>query len=148
MKRFSKAITTVFGIGYTPIASGTVGSFAALILYYFVKENIFIQVSIIVIGIFLGFLTIPQVEKETGRKDPSIIVLDEVIGMFIALFLLPGTFGYMIAGFFLFRLFDILKPFPGRRLEKIPGTIGVIGDDVIAGIYANLILHLFHYLFK
>jgi phosphatidylglycerophosphatase A len=77
-----------------------------------------------------------------ARNDPSLVVVDEVAGFLLALFLVPLTFGQICIGFFLFRLFDVLKPFPIRNLENLRGGLGVVADDLLAGVYANLSLRL------
>jgi len=87
----------------------------------------------------LGYLTIDQAEERFGA-DSKMIVWDEYVGMWITLFALPKSIVLVFLAFIVFRVFDVLKPFPIRRLESLPGAVGVMADDVVAGIYSNLVL--------
>lgn len=109
--------------------------------YYYILFLLFCSlVSIKVAG---------ETERLFGKKDCQIIVIDEVVGVFFTMFLLPPTWTYLIAGFFIFRFFDIAKPFPARWIDRnLKGGRGVVLDDVVAGIYSNLSLHLFTVLWK
>jgi phosphatidylglycerophosphatase A len=90
---------------------------------------------------FLGIFVSQEAEKMWGAKDPSCIVIDEIVGFQCTMFLIAPTVAHIAVGFVLFRIFDIVKPFPIRVVEKrIPGGYGVVGDDVIAGIYSNILL--------
>ncbi|MBU4342957.1 MAG: phosphatidylglycerophosphatase A [Candidatus Omnitrophica bacterium] len=140
MDKFCKLVSSVFYIGYLPVAPGSLGSFAALFLYFFVKDNPLLMGAAIVICLFLGFLTAGRAEELFGGKDASEIIIDEFTGMLVALYLLPVTMGYIVSAFLLFRFFDILKPKPINMLEKLEGSLGVMSDDLLAGVYANLIL--------
>ncbi len=137
-------IASVFYIGYLPVAPGTLGSLAALILYYFICHNAVMMAAVILIVITLGFITTGRVEKIFGEKDPGEIVIDEFAGILIALYHLPPTMGYVVSGFLLFRFFDIVKPRPIQNLEKLKGSIGIMSDDIIAGVYANIILQVIY----
>ena len=86
-----------------------------------------------------------RAEKISGITDPSFVVIDEVAGQLITLFLLPFSWKILIAGFILFRVFDVIKPFPARRAEKLHGGWGIMMDDVLAGLYGNILLQLTHY---
>jgi phosphatidylglycerophosphatase A len=88
----------------------------------------------------LGSWTGSVAERHFGRTDPSQVVIDEVLGMWITLFLNPVGWPHLLAAFLLFRVFDIIKPFPANRFERIPGGIGVMADDAMAAVYANLVL--------
>ena len=147
MDRFCKLISTVFYLGYLPVAPGSMGSFAALFLYYFVKDNPLLMGVAIVICLLLGFLTAGRAEDLFGGKDASEIIIDEFTGMLVALYLLPATMGYVVSAFLLFRFFDIVKPNPINKLEKLEGGLGVMADDLLAGVYANLILQVVHRIF-
>lgn len=133
-------ITSVFYIGYLPVAPGTLGSFSALVLYYFICHSAVIMAAVILIVIALGFMTCGAVEKMFGEKDPGEIIIDEFSGMLISLYRIPPTMGYVVAGFLLFRFFDIVKPRPIHDLEKLKGSLGIMSDDIVAGVYANMIL--------
>ena len=140
MDKFCRLVSSVFYIGYLPVAPGSLGSFAALFLYYFVKDNPLLMGVAIVICLLLGFLTAGRAEDLFGGKDASEIIIDEFTGMLVALYLLPSTMGYAVSAFLLFRFFDIVKPNPINRLEKLEGGLGVMSDDLLAGVYTNLIL--------
>ncbi len=95
------------------------------------------------IALFLAAVwSAEAVAKAENRHDPSHVVIDEVMGMAVSIAFLPWTFATIAAGFVLFRIFDITKPFPARRSEKLPGGWGIVMDDVVAGIYANIVLRL------
>lgn len=137
---FCKVVSSVFYIGYFPVAPGSMGSFAALFLYFFIKDSpLFMGLSIF-ICLMLGFLTSGRAEDLFGGKDSSEIIIDEFTGMLISLYLLPATMGYVVSAFLLFRFFDIVKPRPINLLENLDGGIGIMADDIMAGVYANLIL--------
>nr|MBU1328203.1 phosphatidylglycerophosphatase A [Candidatus Omnitrophota bacterium] len=138
--RLCKTIASVFYIGYLPVAPGTLGSLASLVLYYFICHDALIMAVVILIVLILGFMTTGRVEKIFGEKDPGEIIIDEFAGMLISLYHLPPTMGYVVTGFLLFRFFDIVKPKPIKSLEKLKGSTGIMLDDIIAGVYANIIL--------
>lgn len=138
--RLYTMIASVFYIGYLPVAPGTLGSLAALALYYFICNNTIIMSAVILIVITLGFMTAGKVEKLFGEKDPGEIIIDEFGGMLISLYRIPPTMGYVVTGFLLFRFFDIVKPRPIKNLEKLKGSFGIMSDDLIAGVYANMAL--------
>ncbi|MFZ5518144.1 MAG: phosphatidylglycerophosphatase A [Candidatus Zhuqueibacterota bacterium] len=147
---FSRVIATFLGIGYSPVAPGTMGALALAVLYWFLPTLTALQLlGVICVVIFFGVHCSSVTEKATQEKlghekgnDPGIIVIDEVAGMLIALIALPKTLPYVAAAFVLFRVFDIFKPFPVRKFEKLPAGWGIMFDDVMAGIYANLILQI------
>ncbi len=124
-----------------PYAPGTFGSLAGLVFIWAVKPDDFWQVFIIIACFILGVISSHAAEKEFGLKDSPKIVIDEFVGYLVSIAFLPLTFGYIISAFFLFRFFDILKPFPIRNVERhFKGGLGVMLDDVAAGIFTNLIL--------
>lgn len=143
---FERFIGSGFFTGYSPVASGTVGSLAAIIIYLipgFEKLFVIIPATLlfIVYGIYIG----TKFETEYG-KDPSQCTVDEVVGTWISLIALPKTIGIIIAAFFLWRILDIIKPPPARNLEQLKGGLGIMIDDVISGIYTLIIMHLVVYL--
>ncbi len=144
MSYLIKILATGFGVGYSPIAPGTAGTLVAIPVYYFLSENPSPLYEITLIGFFFLSVWISEnAEAFFGKKDDPRIVIDEVMGFLITMLWLPKAILFIILGFFLFRFFDILKPFPIRQWErKIKGGFGVVLDDVMAGIYANIILHL------
>jgi len=142
---FHYGIATVLGIGYFPKAPGTAGSlFAILILLLFPVSN-FILIILIILFTVLGIWSATIVEKEKGN-DPSIVVIDEVIGQWIALLYIPFSIIPVILAFILFRFFDILKPFPIDQSQNLKGGFGIMVDDILAGIYSNLIIQFIIYL--
>ena len=129
-------------MGYFPIAPGTAGTAVAAIICWFVgPEHLLIFGAITVGFFFLGARSSTVVERQLGL-DPSPVVIDEMVGFWIAVFALPKTWPVMLIAFFLFRIFDIWKPFPARRAERLPEGWGIMADDAIAGIYTNLLLQL------
>jgi phosphatidylglycerophosphatase A len=146
MKYFILLLATGFGAGYSPFAPGTLGTLIAIPVYYFLSEIPSPIYEITLIGfVFLSVWISENAERLFAKKDDPRIVIDEVIGFLITMLWVPKTTGFVIIGFFIFRFFDILKPFPIRRLEKgFKGGFGVVLDDVVAGVYANIILHLIH----
>jgi len=144
---FEKFIGSGFFTGYFPVASGTVGSVAAILIYLIPGfEQLFVIIPATLVIIFYGIYIGTKFEAEYG-KDPVQCTIDEVAGTWISLIALPKTFGIIIATFFLWRILDIIKPPPARNLEKLNGGLGIMIDDVISGIYTLLIMHLVVYLF-
>ncbi len=144
---FEKFIGSGFFTGYFPIASGTVGSAAAIVIYLipgFEKLVVIIPATLVIIfyGIYIG----TKFEAEYG-KDPAQCTIDEVAGTWISLIALPKSIGIIIATFLLWRILDIIKPPPARNLERLKGGLGIMIDDVISGIYTLIIMHLVVYLF-
>ena len=144
---FEKFIGSGFFTGYFPVASGTVGSVAAIVIYLIPGfENLFVIIPATLVIIFYGIYIGTKFETEYG-KDPAQCTIDEVAGTWISLIALPKTLGIMIATFFLWRILDIIKPPPARNLEKLKDGLGIMIDDVISGIYTLIIMHLVVYLF-
>ena len=140
--RLAVFIATAGYAGYFPIAPGTVGSAAGLVAYLIVwwTQSRAVEVALIV-GLFaLGVWAGTTAERYFGGIDPGPVVVDEVVGMLITLAFIPVGLSGAIAGFFLFRIFDIIKPFPAGRLEALHGGLGVMADDAMAAVYANLSL--------
>jgi phosphatidylglycerophosphatase A len=145
--KLANYFSTVVKIGYLPLAPGTWGSLAALAFWYLILptfSSITFIVTIIIIFI-LGIYTSSVTERVLEKKDPSIIVIDEWVGQWIALLFLPKSFVWSIVAFALFRLFDIWKPYPIHRLDNIKGGFGIMIDDVLAGIYALIGVQLLRY---
>jgi phosphatidylglycerophosphatase A len=139
---FALACATAFGAGYVPFAPGTVGSAAGLLLWAALPASPLVQSGAIVALFVLGSWSGSVAERHFGRTDPGHVVIDEVMGMLITLFLNPvGGWGVAVA-FLLFRIADIIKPFPANRLERLPGGVGIMADDAMAAVYANLALRL------
>lgn len=131
-------------LGYSPIAPGTVGSLLGILLYIPLSRlPLFYYAVFLLFASLLSFKIADRAERHFGKKDCQVIVIDEVVGVFFTMFLFPPTFGYLASGFLIFRVFDIAKPFPARWVDRnIKGGRGVVLDDIVAGIYSNLSLHL------
>lgn len=143
LRFLSKIIATVFFIGYIPFAPGTFGSLAALAFVWILKPDATILLLILIATFISGVLSSHAVEKDTGIKDGKYIVVDEFAGYLASVIFLPLTAGYLIAAFFLFRFFDILKPPPIRNVEKmLHGGPGIMLDDLLAGIFTNILLQI------
>jgi len=140
--RLGLAVATSLGVGYVPVASGTFGSAAGLVLWAVLPSTLVVQATAIVVLFVVGSWSGSVAERHFGRTDPGEVVVDEVMGMLLTLFLTGVGWTGAVAGFFLFRVFDIVKPFPARRLEHLPGGVGVMADDAMAAIYANIALRV------
>jgi phosphatidylglycerophosphatase A len=141
--RLAVFIATVGYCGYFPIAPGTVGSAAGLLFYALVVwTGSTVFESALIVGLFAaGVWAGTTAERYFGGVDPGPIVLDEVVGMLITLAFIPGLgWSGALAGFVLFRIFDVIKPYPAARLEQLHGGLGVMADDAMAAIYANVCL--------
>lgn len=146
MKWIILAIASIGGAGYFPIASGTLASALAIFPYYVLREHALLYIIVTVAVTGIGVWVSSESEKILKEKDSHKIVIDEVAGYLIAAAFLPHHWFYPIAAFFLFRLFDIWKPNPIRKLQDLPGGWGVMIDDVLAGLYANLILQAMRFI--
>ena len=140
----SNWFSTVFKIGYLPIAPGTWGSLAALIVWYVLVGHISsITLIVLIVVIFaLGVYTSSIIEVDLSIKDPSIVVIDEWVGQWIVLLYLPKSMVWGLVAFLLFRLFDIWKPYPISKLDNMHGGWGIMLDDVLAGIYALVVISI------
>ena len=136
------AIATALGVGYAPLAPGTFGSAVGLLIWFALPSSPLVQAAVIVALFVMGSWSGSVAERHFGRTDPGHVVIDEVAGMLTTLFLVPVGWVGAIGAFFLFRISDIIKPYPANRLEALPGGIGIMADDVMAGVYANLALRL------
>ena len=136
------AFTSVFFVGYAPFMSGTIGSVPAAVVAFWLGDRPVALLLLAAILFVLGVAASSRGERIFGRKDPSEVVIDEFVGMLVAFLWLPVTWQSLVAAFLLFRLFDIWKPFPARRFEELPGGLGVMADDLVAGIYANLLFRI------
>ena len=143
MNNILKNIATMGFVGYLPVAPGTWGSLAGAVFAAFLNPSPTVQAILIVIGFVIGTISSTVAERVIGQTDSGHIVIDEFIGFLVSVVYLPQTYGYCIAAFFLFRFFDILKPFPIRQAERtLKGGFGIMTDDVLAGIYTNAILQI------
>ena len=144
MIRLAFAIGTVFKTGYIPIAPGTIGSIVGLLVFWLIKDSASFTVEVLVVTIlfFVGVWASTIVEQVLQRQDPGVVIVDEVVGMLVALMLLPPTTTVIFLAFFLFRLFDIVKPYPARWCEQLSRGWGIMMDDVVAGLYVNVLIHI------
>ena len=144
MTRLAVLFATVAYCGYFPIAPGTVGSAAGLGVYFLVwwTQSPILEVGLIAFIFAAGTWAATHAERYFGGIDPGPVVVDEVLGMLVTLAFIPVGWSAALAGFFIFRVFDVIKPYPANRLEKFHGGFGIMADDAMAGIYANLVLRL------
>ena len=145
MSRLKHALATVIatglGSGYAPFAPGTAGSAVGLALFWPLHHlSLAGQVVGTALVFALGVAAAADVARRLGLEDPGLVVADEVVGMWVSLLGLPLTGVTAAVAFVLFRVFDVFKPYPARDLERLPGGWGIMCDDVMAGIYANLLL--------
>lgn len=140
---YYRLLGTVLFSGYFPFASGTVGSAVALALYWVLPftANGTITVSLALTGLFLGIPAASFLEERHG-SDPSLVVFDEAVGMWLAVAFLPKVWWVAIGAFLLFRIFDIVKPQPAKYFDNMSGGAGIMMDDVIAGVYANIVMQI------
>jgi phosphatidylglycerophosphatase A len=136
-------LATGFGSGYSPIAPGTAGTVVGLALFWPLHSaSLLVQVVATLVVFAVGVAAADLTARRTGLKDPSIVVVDEIVGMWISLLFLPWNPVVVIAAFLLFRVMDVVKPPPARGFESLPGGWGIVMDDVMAGVYANLVLRI------
>lgn len=141
-----KNIATLGFVGYVPIAPGTLGSLVAFFVFISLKPSILIHFIILFFVIPLGVISSRYAEKVFNERDSKKIVIDEFCGYLVSVILLPLNLFYTLSAFFLFRFFDILKPFPIRKIESIRGGKAIVADDLVAGMYANLILQIWNFI--
>jgi len=138
-----KYIATIGFIGYLPFAPGTFGSLVAFAFFILLKPNPFIHILMLLLLIPIGIVSSHHAERLLNSKDSKHIVIDEFCGYLLSVALLRFSYDEAIIAFFLFRVFDILKPFPIKKVESIlSGGKGIMADDMVAAIYTNLILQL------
>jgi phosphatidylglycerophosphatase A len=146
MKHFFLFIAAGFGAGYAPIAPGTAGTLVAIPIFLVLSSIPFPLYELTVLTFFfLASWISGEAQKDWGRRDHPRIVIDEIVGFLITMLWLPKTTLFIILGFFLFRFFDIAKPPPIRLTERVKGGYGVVLDDVLAGVYSNIILQIISY---
>jgi len=145
MDRLGVFCATCAYLGYVPIAPGTFGSAAGLVLFWAVRSTgsagveLAVMAAVLAVGVWGG----TAAERHFRGVDPGPVVIDEVFGMLVTLAFLPVNMTGAIVGFFVFRLLDIVKPFPARRFEALHGGVGIMADDGMAAIYANLLMRGF-----
>jgi phosphatidylglycerophosphatase A len=140
MKNMHKHIATLFGLGYLLVAPGTAGSLAGLVLCLVLHGYPFLYAACFLALFTVGVISSGKVAAEARLTDPSYVIIDEFASIFVVFLFVPITVLTVIFGFALYRLFDIVKPPPIRLIEKARGGWGIMLDDLLAAIYANLIL--------
>jgi len=140
MDRVGLFIATCGYLGHVPVAPGTFGSAAGLVVFYAVRStgSTVVELSVILLLFAIGIWAGTVAERHYGGVDPAPVVLDEVVGMLITLAFLPVSAAGAIVGFFVFRVLDVVKPWPSARFERLPGGLGVMADDGMAALYGNL----------
>ncbi len=148
MKIAWRTIASFFGLGFFPVAPGTLASLAMVLFYKYLLYGLALPYILL---IFLAFLVlgIPAAtaySSERQKTDPRQVVIDEAAGQLLVFLYVSPDWTLLVVGFLLFRLFDIVKPFPIRKLEGLPGGWGIMADDIAAALMAKALLHLFIYL--
>ena len=148
--KISEWFATCFKVGYLPLAPGTWGSVFAILLWWVLLKdlNTYIFGVVIIIFLLIGIVVSNIIIDQSGDHDPSHIIIDELVGQWLALFLLPEGFFNIAISFILFRFFDIIKPWPIRLIEKLPKGLGVMSDDLTAGLITLVLIQVINiYLF-
>lgn len=147
-KKIINFLATGAYVGYTPKMPGTAGTLWGIPIVYLLScYPLYVYVIATVIFFILASLISGAAEADFGGKDPAKVIIDEILGFMVAFFLIPFTLINVIIVFLLFRFFDILKPFPISYLDKrIKGGLGVVLDDAVAGVFANIIMHLVNFI--
>jgi phosphatidylglycerophosphatase A len=142
MQRLGLFVATCGYLGYVPIAPGTFGSAAGLVVFFAVRStgSMAVELGVIAVLFALGIWSGTVAERHFGGVDPGPVVMDEVVGMLITLLLLPVNVAGALVGFLVFRVLDVVKPWPSAGFEKLPGGLGVMADDGMAAVYGNLVM--------
>lgn len=145
MKLLSKIISSFFGAGYFPVAPGTLTSLVVILAYkfYLFRLSWSLYLLILFLLFFIGVYASTKVESESRKKDPRKIVIDEACGQLLVLFRMGDAWFPILSGFLLFRIFDIIKPYPIKKVETLPSGWGIMMDDIVAAIYAGVIINLY-----
>jgi len=141
-EKIVKMLSTWFYVGNLPVAPGTAASAVGVVMAMICSSNVFFYVCVTLFVTILGFMVSGRMEEILDQKDPGCIVIDEVAGVMIAFFLLPLTPVVIVTAFFLFRAFDMFKIYPVNKFEQLKGSTGVMMDDVIAGVYTNIVMQV------
>lgn len=149
MKSLSKIIATFFGVGYFPVAPGTLTSLIVVLLYKFYLHSLSWPFYLLLLFLLfsVGIFTSTKYSLEIKKHDPRRIVIDEAFGQLLVLFQIGESWGTgwlpLLSCFLLFRIFDIIKPFPIKKVEMLPGGWGIVMDDLVAAVYAGVIINLY-----
>jgi phosphatidylglycerophosphatase A len=143
LSALASIVATGLGSGYAPLAPGTAGSLVGLALFLPLRQlTPALQLVSTAIVFLAGVAASSTVAARVDRKDPGLVVVDEVVGMWVTLLFLPWTLTTAVVGFLAFRIMDVWKPYPARELEALPGGWGIMSDDLMAGVYANLLVRV------
>ncbi len=140
--RLAKLLATFFYVGDFPVAPGSAASVVGVLIYLCLLSSPVAYVFVTVLITAIGFFVCGRVERQLKKKDPSFIVIDEVAGILLALFLLPARWPVIITAFFLFRAFDMFKLYPVNKFDDQDGSFGIMMDDLVAGLYTNITMHI------
>ncbi|NOR21907.1 MAG: hypothetical protein GQ476_04380 [Candidatus Aminicenantes bacterium] len=149
MKSLSKIIATFFGVGYFPVAPGTLTSLIVVLLYKFYLHSLSWPLYLLLLFLLfsVGIFTSTKYSLEIKKHDPRRIVIDEAFGQLLVLFQIGESWGTgwlpLLSCFLLFRIFDIIKPFPIKKVEALPDGWGIVMDDLVAAVYAGVIINLY-----
>lgn len=142
MTTLALALATGLGTGYAPVAPGTFGSALGLLLWFAIPNAPLVQMGVVAVVFAVGVWASNVTERHYRRTDPGVVVIDEVLGMLLTLVGQGVSWTGALLGFLLFRLFDVIKPYPANRFERLHGGLGIMADDGMAGLYANMVLRL------
>ncbi len=137
-----KMLATWFYVGNAPFAPGSMASIVGAAMAVFLANNLFFFFVVLIAVCVLGFMVSGRMEEILNKKDPGCVVIDEVAGVMIAFFMLPAQWNIIIVAYFLFRAFDMFKIYPVNKFEELGGGTGIMMDDIVAGIYTNVVMHL------
>lgn len=148
-KTWERMVATVLGAGYSPVAPGTAGTLAGVPIFLGLAQLSAVWYLLVWLGLFLLACRVAQrMQEAEGVDDPQMVVIDEVAGFLLAMFMVPLTAGYLLAGFVIFRALDVIKPFPADYFDQeVRNGFGIVMDDVVSGFYTCLLLHLFQAFF-
>lgn len=140
--KLTRLLATFFYIGDIPPAPGSVASIAGALMAVILHDRPLMHAAVFGVIAAVGFGVSGRLERMLDRKDPSCVVIDEVAGSLLAFYLLPLSLPVFLTAFFLFRAFDMFKIYPADRMEKLPGGLGIMLDDLFAGIYTNVVMQV------
>ena len=145
--KISEWIATCFKVGYLPLAPGTWGSIFAILVWWVLLKDLDLLIFgiVIILFFFIGIIVSNIIIDQNGGNDPSHIIIDELVGQWLALWMLPDGSFYIIIVFILFRFFDIIKPWPIRFMEQLPKGLGVMCDDLAAGLITLILTQIINF---
>lgn len=138
-----KTIATFFGVGYLPFMPGTWGSMAGVLIYFLARHNNHLFLGALITLFLLGAYSSGRAEKIFNKKDDKRIIIDELFGTLLLFFFLIPSRLSLIAGFILFRVFDIIKPYPIKKAQELSGSLGIMADDIIAAFYSYIVIFIY-----